>query len=91
MLRSELVKKITDSHYYLSKKDSEKVINIFFDSIIETLSDGGRVELRNFGIFTVKTLKKSDGYNPRTGQKINIDERQVVSFKPGKKLLKSVV
>ncbi len=62
-----------------------------FEALIRYLKEGKKIEIRNFGVFQVKTRKKRIGRNPRTNDPVPIPERKVVIFKPGlemKKLIK---
>lgn len=59
------------------------VVQKTFDVILESLQNGDRIELRNFGIFYVKKRKKRIGRNPKTGAVVPVPERYVVAFKPG--------
>ncbi len=61
----------------------KKVVQNTFDHIIEALNQGQTIELRNFGIFKVRTRKGRMGRNPRTGEQVPIPDKKVVSFKPG--------
>lgn len=63
--------------------DVKRVIQKTFDHIIDSLSKGETIELRNFGVFKVKTRKSRVGRNPKTGTKVPIPERKVVTFKAG--------
>ena len=54
-----------------------------FDGIIDTLEKEGRIELRNFGVFEVKQRKPRKARNPRTGEKVMVPAKKVVTFKPG--------
>ncbi|MBU2102465.1 MAG: integration host factor subunit beta, partial [Candidatus Omnitrophica bacterium] len=59
------------------------VVQRTFDTIFETLKNGNRIELRNFGVFLVKKRKKRIGRNPKTGAVVPVPERLTVVFKPG--------
>ena len=61
----------------------KEVVQRTFDSILEALKSGKRIELRNFGVFQVKKRKKRIGRNPKTGEVVPVPERQTVVFKPG--------
>ena len=61
----------------------KEVIQKTLDCIIESLVNGETVELRNFGIFKVRSRKGRMGRNPRTGEQVPIPDKKVVSFKPG--------
>lgn len=82
MTKKDIVVKIADETG-MKQVDVKKVVQKVIDHMIETLSRGETVELRNFGVFKVKTRKGRVGRNPRTGQSVPIPEKKVVSFKPG--------
>lgn len=63
--------------------DVKRVIQRSLDAIVESLGKGDTVELRNFGIFKVKSRKGRTGRNPRTGEKVPVPPKRVVTFKPG--------
>ena len=62
------------------------IVQQVLDGIIETLVSEGRIELRNFGVFAVKKRKARQARNPRTGGKVFVPEKTVVTFKPGREL-----
>jgi len=64
----------------------KEVVQRTFDMIIDSLSGGDKVELRNFGIFKVKTRKGRLGRNPKTGDSVSIPDKKIVAFKPGMKM-----
>jgi nucleoid DNA-binding protein len=59
------------------------IMQRLFDGIINTLDKEGRIELRNFGVFEVKQRKPRKARNPRTGEKVMVPAKKVVTFKPG--------
>ena len=61
----------------------KEIIQRVFDGIIDTLEKEGRIELRNFGVFEVKKRKPRKARNPRTGEKVMVPAKLVVTFKPG--------
>ena len=61
----------------------KEIIQRLFDGIIETLEKEGRIELRNFGVFEVKDRKPRKARNPRTGEKVMVPAKKVVTFKAG--------
>ena len=63
--------------------DVKKVVQKTLDAIVESLEKGETVELRNFGVFKVKSRRGRIGRNPRTGQEVQVPEKKVVVFKPG--------
>ncbi|HEY9886645.1 MAG TPA: HU family DNA-binding protein [Vampirovibrionales bacterium] len=85
MNKSELVDSIADKAG-LSKKDSEKALNGFIDSVLDTIGSGDEVNITNFGAFKVKVRNARKGKNPQTGEVIDIPEKKVVKFSVGKNL-----
>ncbi len=83
MTKKDIVKVLADK-FGLSQVDAKKVVQGTFDSIIDTLLEVGRIELRNFGVFEVKTRKPRKARNPRTGEEVMVPEKKVVTFKPGR-------
>ena len=63
-----------------------KIVQRVFDGIVEALTKEGRIELRNFGIFEVKLRKPRKARNPRSGETVQVPEKIVVRFKPGKEM-----
>lgn len=86
MIRSELIQKIADENPHLYQRDVEKIVGTVFDSIIEAMAEGDRVELRGFGAFSVKKRDARVGRNPRTGDSVEVEEKHVPFFKTGKLL-----
>jgi nucleoid DNA-binding protein len=65
-------------------QQARDIVQAMLDEMVVTLSTTGRIELRNFGVFTVKVSAPRKARNPRTGETVMIGERKVVKFKPGK-------
>lgn len=82
MTKKEIVLKVA-SETHLKQLDVKKVVQRGLEVIVEALSRGETVELRNFGIFKVKARKGRTGRNPRTGEKVPVPPKRVVTFKPG--------
>jgi integration host factor subunit beta len=70
----------------LSRKEAERVLDIFFNAIADTLVKGDRVEIRGFGSFTVNNYKPYMGRNPKTGVRIQVPSKKLPFFKVGKEL-----
>lgn len=85
MTKSDIVEKVARGAH-LSKKDVEKLVEVVFDSIIEALNNGEKVELRGFGSFRTRERKQRKGRNPKTGVVINVPAKRIAYFKPGKEL-----
>jgi integration host factor subunit beta len=86
MTKSELISAIAMAHTHLRVADVERAINAMLGEIAESLERGDRVELRGFGAFTVRTWEPRIGRNPRTGEAVSVDGKQVIHFKAGKGL-----
>ena len=86
MIKSGLVQTIAEQNPHLYQRDVEKIVNTILDSITDALAEGQRVELRGFGAFSVKNREARTGRNPRTGESVNVEEKWVPFFKPGKEL-----
>jgi integration host factor subunit beta len=85
MTKADLVEDVAKAAE-LTKKDAERLVEIVFESIIETLNKGEKIELRGFGSFRVRERGARRGRNPKTGDPVNIPAKRVPYFKPGKEL-----
>jgi integration host factor subunit beta len=85
MTKAELVEDVARAAE-LTKKDAERLVEIVFESIIETLNQGEKIELRGFGSFRVRERGSRRGRNPKTGDPVSIPAKRVPYFKPGKEL-----
>jgi DNA-binding protein HU-beta len=74
----------------LSKKDATKAVDAVFESVMDSLKDGEKVQLIGFGNFEVRERSARKGRNPQTGEEIEIPASKVPAFKPGKALKDSV-
>ena len=83
MTRREIAQSIAGD-LGLTQLQARQVVQKVFDAILDTLVEEDRVELRNFGIFQVKRRGPRKARNPRTGEKILVPEKCVVTFKPGR-------
>lgn len=90
MTKKEIVIKIAEETQ-LKQVDVKKVVQRTLDHIIDSLTKGETVELRNFGIFKVKSRKSRVGRNPKTGVVVPIPEKRIVSFKSGMIMKKKVM
>jgi integration host factor subunit beta len=89
MNRSDLINALKEEAN-LSRKDAEKIVDTFFQTITDTLASGERVEIRGFGSFTVKKYKPYTGRNPKTGVQIRVPAKKLPFFKVGKELKEMV-
>ena len=83
MTKKEIVKQIAD-RIGLPQLKTKEIVQQTFEAIVDTLLEQGRIELRNFGVFEVKHRKARTARNPRTGDKVDVPPKFVVTFKPGK-------
>lgn len=89
MTKKEIVKQISDK-LGMTQLKTKEIVQQTFDAIVETLLEVGRIELRNFGVFEVKQRKARKARNPRTGDKVDVPPKNVVTFKPGKEMEEKV-
>jgi integration host factor subunit beta len=85
MTKAELVDEVA-SVVQLTKKQAETIVNIVFDSIVDSLRNGQKIELRGFGSFRLRNRKSRTGRNPKTGEKVEVPSKKIPYFKPGKEL-----
>ena len=85
MTKKEIVKTISEE-IGLTQLKTKEIVQKTFDAIVETLVADHRIELRNFGVFEVKRRAARKARNPRTGEKVFVPEKFVVTFKPGKEM-----
>src|SRR5262245_41972623 len=83
--KKEIVKQISEA-LALTQLKTKEIVQKTFDAIIETLMSERRIELRNFGVFEVKRRKARKARNPRTGERVDVEPKYVVTFKPGKEM-----
>jgi integration host factor subunit beta len=85
MTKAELVDEVARV-VQLTKKQAESIVNIVFDSIVDSLRAGQKIELRGFGSFRLRSRKSRTGRNPKTGEKVEVPSKKIPYFKPGKEL-----
>ncbi len=74
----------------LSKAESQKVVELFFDAMVDTLASGDRVQIRGLCTFKVKEYPSYTGRNPKTGEQVTVKPKKLPFFKPGTDLKKRV-
>jgi len=85
MTKADLVEEVVGV-CNLSKKDAEAIVNTVFSSITEALENDDKIELRGFGSFRVRKRRSRQGRNPKTGDQVEVPEKRIPYFKPGKEL-----
>jgi len=88
--KKELIEIIANEQDQLPYKDIELSVKTIIESMIDSLTKGKRIEIRGFGSFSLRYRKSRIGRNPKSGESVNIDERYVPHFKPGKDLKERV-
>jgi integration host factor subunit beta len=86
MIKSELIDKLAAENTHLTHAEVERVVSIVLNRMTGALADGGRVELRGFGAFSVRGRPARTGRNPRTGETVDVPAKSVPFFKSGKEL-----
>ncbi|MED5262936.1 MAG: integration host factor subunit beta [Myxococcota bacterium] len=90
MTKSGLIEDVARRTPHISKRDTEVVVNTIFDSMVEALKRGDRIEIRGFGSFQVKLREAREGRNPKTGAPVHISAKRTPFFKVGKELKEMV-
>lgn len=86
MIKSELIAALGAENPHLTQRDIERVVGVILERMIAALAKGGRVELRGFGAFSVRSRPARAGRNPRTGEAVQVRAKHVPFFKSGKEL-----
>lgn len=89
MKKSDLIAQLSEKEQ-LSGKEAFDIINWVFDGFTNALREGGRVEIRGFGSFTVRDYSPYLGKNPKTGQRVQVGSKKLPYFKAGKELKERV-
>jgi integration host factor subunit beta len=90
MKKSELVIALVERLPYLIQKDAETIVDTIFNSMIESLAQGERIEILGFGSFAVKHRDTREGRNPKTGETLHIPAKRMPHFKIGKELYERI-
>jgi integration host factor subunit beta len=90
LTKSELIERITSRQSQLSPKDVELAVKTMIEEMADTLSEGGRIEIRGFGSFSLHFRAPRVGRNPKTGASVELHGKYVPHFKPGKELRERV-
>lgn len=90
MTKSELIERLAARQTHMTQRDVELAVKLLLDHVIGELARGGRVEIRGFGSFSVHHRPARRGRNPKTGESVDIPDKYVPHFKPGKELRERV-
>lgn len=86
MIRSELVKALSERQPHVLKHDVELAVNCILNQMIEALNQGERIEVRGFGSFDLRHYGPRIARNPKTGETVNLPAKVAIHFKPGKQI-----
>jgi len=86
MTKSQLITKLAAKNPQFYLRDIETIVDTIFREMSDALVNGDRVELRNFGAFSVKEREARTGRNPRTGEAVEVEAKRIPAFKAGKAL-----
>lgn len=86
MRKSDLIEKLVQRFPTRTRRQVKTAVDTILDEVTQRLVDGGRCELRNFGVFSTHVWEGKIGRNPKTGKHVYVSARRVVHFKPGKRL-----
>ncbi len=89
MVKSELIEQLAERADITLAK-AEEIVDLFFNSVSDTLCRGDRVEIRGFGAFTVREYPGYEGRNPKTGKKIPVPPKRLPFWKTGQELRQRV-
>ena len=90
IVKSKLLKQLSNNYPNFLKKDLEKFTNIILNEIKRALRKGDRVELRGFGVFSTNIQKARISRNPKTGEKVSTPKKRTIHFKMAKDLFKKL-
>ena len=90
IVKSKLLNQLSKNYPNFLKKDLQKLTDIIFKEIKNSLKKGERVELRGFGVFSANIQKARISRNPRTGEKVNTPQKKTIHFKMAKDLFKKL-
>lgn len=90
MNRSDLIHLLAQRFPLLNRRDTEMAVDLLLEAMTHALARGKRIEIRGFGSFAISQRAARTGRNPRSGEMVQIPERRVPHFKPGKALREAI-
>lgn len=90
LTKSELITRLAARNPQLSARDAEEAVKLILDMLSTSLSEGGRIEIRGFGSFSLNYRPARVGRNPKSGERVDVPAKQVPHFKAGKELRQRV-
>jgi integration host factor subunit beta len=86
VIKSELVERVAAQNPHLYRRDIENLVGAILGEIVTALSRGDRVEIRGFGVFSIRNRRARTGRNPRSGTIVAVDQKSMPFFKCGKEM-----
>ena len=86
VIKSELVERVAAQNPHLYRRDIESIVSAIFGEIVTALSHCDRIEIRGFGVFSVRSRRARTGRNPRSGATVPVDQKSMPFFKCGKEM-----
>ena len=86
MTKAQLIETVSEKMTYLTKRQTERIINSVFGHIKQSLASGDKIEIRGFGSFKLRHRRMREGRNPKTGAAVHVPAKKVPFFKAGKEL-----
>ncbi len=90
MTKSDLILRLSRKFPELYQRDIEKIVNLILQEMTDALKNGGRIELRGFGAFSIRKREARVARNPKNGQEVSIGERHAIYFRTGKELREKI-
>jgi integration host factor subunit beta len=90
MTKSELIARLAERNPRLTGRDADEAVKLILEMLGDSLSQGGRIEIRGFGSFCLNYRPARTGRNPKSGQKVEVPAKYVPHFKAGKELRERV-
>ena len=88
--KSEIIELLVEKHSQLAQRDVEFAVKTVLDRLVSAFESGERIEIRGFGSFSLHHRSSRIGRNPKTGESVEVQDKFVPHFKPGKELKKRV-
>jgi integration host factor subunit beta len=88
MLKSDLVRRIKNQNPHLFQRDVEKIVDAMLEAIVTALAGGDRVEMRGFGVFSVRHRRSRIGRNPRSQTAVSVEKKAFSYFRSGREIRK---
>ncbi len=90
LTKSELIERVFQKHGSLTNREADTAVNLLLNTIVQSLGQGKRVEIRNFGSFSLRLRKSRMARNPRTGESVPVESKYIPMFKAGAELKEAV-